>query len=200
MKGCVSASKAQGLQSTRMVIVQPDVHHSDRVSVLASICPSRFRPILIRSFTIVVFPLPYELLLRLSVNLLLKRFNIYEGILVLDDTGKKRSKTTQRIPYIHYFKSPDSSGTIRGQEIVLLALVTPTITIPIVFEYYQPDPEYSRWAKVNKRLKKQGVAASKRPKRPPVNSLYPQQTTTGLNSVRTIRLQLPAGQSENGPR
>ena len=136
-------------------------------------------------------PMSYELLLRMSVNLLLKSFSIYEGILVLDDTGKKRSKATKRIPYVHYFKSSDSSGTIRGTDIVLLVLVTPTVTIPVAFEYYQPDPEYSRWAKVNKRLKKQGVAASKRPKRPPVNPLYPSKQQLALTLLEQFASNYP---------
>ena len=136
-------------------------------------------------------PMSYELLLRMSVILLLKSFSIYEGILVLDDTGKKRSKATKRIPYIHYFKSPDSSGTIRGQEIVLLVLVTLTVTISVAFEYCQPDPVYSRWAKVNKRLKKQGVAASQRPKKPLVNPLYPSKQQLALTLLEQFAFNYP---------
>ena len=109
----------------------------------------------------------------------------------MDDTGKKRSKATKRIPYIHYFKSPDSSGTIRGQEIVLLVLVTPTVTIPVAFEYYQPDPVYSRWAKVNRRLKKQGVAASQRPKKPLVNPLYPSKQQLALTLLEQFTFNYP---------
>ena len=133
--------------------------------------------------------LSYELLLRLSW--LLKSFSIYEGILVLDDTGKKRSKATKRIPYIHYFKSPESSGTRRGQEIVLLTLVTPTVTIPIAFEYYQPDPVYSGWAKVNQRLQKQGVAASQRPKKPPSNPQYPSKQQLALILLEQFAFNYP---------
>lgn len=136
-------------------------------------------------------PVSYELLLRMSVHLLIENFSIYEGILVLDDTGKKRSKATQKIPYVHYFKSPDSSGTTRGQQIILLALVTPTVTIPIAFEYYQPDPVYSRWAKVNKRLKKQGIVASHRPKKPPVNPLYPSKQQLALTLLEQFALNYP---------
>jgi hypothetical protein len=40
--------------------------------------------------------------------------------LVLDDTGKKRSKVTQRIPYVHYFKDKQGTGTVRRQEILFL--------------------------------------------------------------------------------
>lgn len=71
-------------------------------------------------------------------------------------------------------------------------LVTPTVTIPVAFEYYQPDPVYSRWAKVNKRLKKQGVAASQRPKKPLVNNpLYPSKQQLALTLLEQFAFNYP---------
>jgi hypothetical protein len=103
----------------------------------------------------------WELLLSASVKLVLERFEIKEGILLIDDTGKKRSKVTKRIPYVHYFKDKEGTGTIRGQEVVLLVLVTASVTMPVGYEFYQPDPAYTQWAKEDKRLKKRRFMYSK---------------------------------------
>ena len=68
-------------------------------------------------------PMEWGLLLSFSVRLLLESFGTWEGVLVLDDTGKRRSKVTKRIPYVHYFKDKQGTGTMRGQEVVFLVLV-----------------------------------------------------------------------------
>ncbi len=125
-------------------------------------------------------PMPWDVLLSLSVRLLLDSFGSWEGVLVLDDTGKRRAKVTKRIPYVHYFKDKQGSGTIRGQEVVFLVLVTPLVTIPVGFAFYQPDPAYSAWAKQDRRLKRRGVAKSKRPAQPPVNPEYPTKQQLAL--------------------
>ncbi len=74
-------------------------------------------------------PMRWGMLLSVSMDFVLESFDSWEGVLVLEDTGKQRSKVTQRIPYGHYFKNKEGSGTIRGQEIVILVLVTPLIPI-----------------------------------------------------------------------
>jgi hypothetical protein len=136
-------------------------------------------------------PMTWGLLLSTSVNLVLKNFGICEGILVIDDTGKKRSKVTSKIPFVHYFKDKDSSGTIRGQEMVLLVLVTPLVTIPISFEFYQPDPEYTKWDKQNKRLRKQGVPSSSRPPKPAKNPNYPTKQELALRLLEQFSQDCP---------
>ena len=115
----------------------------------------------------------WGLLLSISVNAVLTSFNTLEGVLALDDTGKKRSKVTKKIPYVHYFKNKEGTGSIRGQEVVFLVLITPIMTTVVGFAFYQPDPAYTAWAKEWKRLKNKGIPASKRPKKPPINPLYP---------------------------
>ena len=127
-------------------------------------------------------PMEWGLLLSFSVRLLLESFGTWEGVLVLDDTGKRRSKVTKRIPYVHYFKDKQGTGTMRGQEVVFLVLVTAVVTIPVAFAFYQPDPAYSAWVKADKGLKRQGVPKSKRPAPPPDNPAYPnkQQLALGL--------------------
>ncbi|MFL7868697.1 MAG: transposase [Anaerolineales bacterium] len=125
-------------------------------------------------------PMAWGLLLSFSVKLLLESFGTWEGVLVLDDTGKRRAKVTKRIPYVHYFKDKQGTGTMRGQEIVFLVLVTAVVTIPVAFAFYQPDPAYSAWAKADKRLKRQGVSKAKRPAPPPDNPAYPSKPQLAL--------------------
>lgn len=131
-------------------------------------------------------PMSWGLLLSASVNLVLAKFTITEGILVIDDTGKKRSKTTTRIPYVHFFKSKEGTGSLKGQEIVLLVLVTSSLTIPVGYEFYQPDPAYTKWSRLHSRLKRQGIPASQRPSRPAPNPDYPTKSEIAL----TLRSQL----------
>ncbi len=59
-------------------------------------------------------PMSWGVLLSVSVDLGWGSIGSREGVLALDDTGKKRSKVTRRIPYVHYFKNKEGSGTIRG--------------------------------------------------------------------------------------
>lgn len=117
--------------------------------------------------------IPWELLLVISVRLILKRFGITEGILVIDDTQKKRSKNAKKIACIHKLKDASTGGFIMGQSIVFLLLVTPLITIPVGFAFFMPDPEMTEWRKKNEKQKKQGVPAKKRPKQPAKNLNYP---------------------------
>lgn len=129
-------------------------------------------------------PMAWDLLLAVSVRLLLESFGTWEGVLVLDDTGKRRSKVTRRIPYVHYFKDKQGTGTVRGQEVVFLVLVTAVVTIPVAFAFYQPDPAYSTWARRDKRLKRQGVPTSKRPAPPPTNPAYPTKQQLALDLLK----------------
>ena len=75
-----------------------------------------------------------------------------EGVLVTDDSDHKRSKKTKRIFKTHKLKDKSSGGYVNGQTILLLLLVTPKVTLPVGFEFYQPDPEQKAWRKEDKRL------------------------------------------------
>ena len=99
----------------------------------------------------------WEHLLVFSVRILLQKYGIHQGTLVLDDSDRARSKSTTRIAHTHKQKDKKTGGYVMGQNVVLLLLVTPKITLPVGFAFYQPDPAKKAWAKENKRLK------SKRP-------------------------------------
>ncbi|WP_221895208.1 hypothetical protein [Bathymodiolus japonicus methanotrophic gill symbiont] len=55
-------------------------------------------------------------------------------------------------------KHKGSGGYVNGQTIVLLLLVTSSITVPVGFFFYMPDPALKQWDKEDKRLKKSGIA------------------------------------------
>jgi hypothetical protein len=70
-------------------------------------------------------PLTWELLLLISVKLVLETFQIQEGLLLIDDTGKKRSKVTHQIPYVHYFKDKEGTGRRTGTRNRVISLRQP---------------------------------------------------------------------------
>jgi len=96
----------------------------------------------------------WEYLLIASVRLILKSYGITGGILVLDESDRSRSKNTKRIHKAHKQKHKASGGYINGQTVVLLLLVTDSITVPVGFKFYMPDPAVSAWNKEEEKLKK----------------------------------------------
>jgi len=122
----------------------------------------------------------WDTLLLASVTLVLERYGITEGVLVLDESDRARSKRTQRIHGVHKQKHKASGGYVNGQTVVLLLLVTPTVTLPVGFAFYQPDPALIAWAKKDKRLKKAGVVKKERPVQLEQDSCYPTKTQLAL--------------------
>lgn len=120
--------------------------------------------------------IPWEILLQISVRIILLRFGITEGTLVIDDSEKKRSKKTKKIDFVHKLRDKDG-GFIMGQCIVFLILVTPLITIPVGFAFHMPDPAMTAWNK----LRKQGVPPKERPPKPPKNKKYPTKSEIALS-------------------
>src|SRR6266699_959478 len=78
-----------------------------------------------------------------------------------------------------------------GQSLVFLVLVTPKISLPVGFVFYQPAPELSAWYKQDKALKKQGVPKKQRPSPPPANPLYPTKQALALSLLAQFKRQHP---------
>ena len=72
-------------------------------------------------------------------------------------------------------------GYVNGQTMVFLLLVTHTITIPVGFAFYMPDPILSAWKKNDDQLKKQGVLKPNRPIEPERHPNYPTKVQLALN-------------------
>jgi hypothetical protein len=78
-----------------------------------------------------------------SVKLMLKQYGITKGVLVLDESDRARSKRTKRLYKTYKQKDKVTGGYVNGQTIVLLLLVSDSITIPVGFAFYMPDPVLS---------------------------------------------------------
>jgi hypothetical protein len=95
-------------------------------------------------------------LLICSTKMILRKFNISEGVLVVDDKNRQRSKKTKKIHGVHKQKDKITGGYCVGQTIILLYLVTPYFSLPISFLFYIPDPAISEWTRKQKMYRKQG--------------------------------------------
>ena len=135
--------------------------------------------------------IPWELLLHTSVMIILRRYGITEGCLGIDDSDKKRSKSTKRIAWVHKIKNKTSGGYMMGQGLVFVVLITPKITIPVGFSFYMPDPELSAWYKENKKLKKEGSPKSQYPPKPKRNENYPTIPEIALRLLEEFRTYHP---------
>ena len=89
--------------------------------------------------------IPWEPLLVASVRVILRQYGITSGSLVIDDTDNQRSKSAKTLAYLYKLRDKESRGYIWGQSLVFLVLVTPKLSIPVGFVFYQPAPELSTW-------------------------------------------------------
>ncbi|MCK4493800.1 MAG: transposase, partial [Methylococcales bacterium] len=131
----------------------------------------------------------WDILLQASIILILKRYGIKEGVIAIDESDRARSKRTKRIHHVHKQKHKASGGYVNGQTVVLLLLVTESVSFPVGFSFYMPDPELSKWSKEDKRLKKMRVAKKDRPEKPQRNLLYPTKIQIALDLLRKFKKQ-----------
>jgi hypothetical protein len=134
------------------------------IVVTNSICWAKFERAGLRKYRVAALSwmfryakIPWESLLELSVLLIVRKYRISSCTLVVDDSDKRRSKSTKRIPAVQVLKDKSSDGHIMGQNIVLLLLVSERVTIPVGFSFYEPDPDLQAWEQKDKQLQEQGV-------------------------------------------
>jgi hypothetical protein len=133
----------------------------------------------------------WKVVFRASVSVILARYGISEGVLVVDDSEKKRTKQTKRIYKAHKVKAKKSGGFMNGPSFVLLLLVTPRVTLPVGVEFYMPDPAVTAWNKEEKRLRKRGVPKKKRPAKPSKNPNYPTKPEIALDLLEEFHTSFP---------
>ena len=110
--------------------------------------------------------LPWDKLLTASIGIILKKFKIIEGILVIDDKDLSRSKNAKNLYRLHKIKDKKTGGYILGQNIVSLYLVTKRVNIPVGFEFYAPDPDLKKWYQEIRRCKKNKIDKKSWPDKP----------------------------------
>jgi len=133
----------------------------------------------------------WDIILYASVKVILWRYQISQGVLVLDDSDKKRAKRTKRIYRTQKLKDKKTGGYLNGQSLVILVLVTPVVTIPVGFGFYQTDPALTAWYKSEKKLKKQGVTKKNRPSKPDKNEEYPSKQEIGWQLLAKFETDHP---------
>jgi hypothetical protein len=133
----------------------------------------------------------WRYLLQASVIVLVARYHMTECIVVFDDSDNPRSKSTTRIYQTYKLHHKRSGGTVNGQSFVILVLVTPRLTLPVSFEFYMPDPAVTAWNKQDQALRKRGVPAKDRPKKPAKNPQYPTKQELALDLLAEFRGQFP---------
>ncbi len=128
----------------------------------------------------------WNLLLLASVTKLIAHYGLKKGVLAIDDTDSERSKNTKEIAKVHTIRDKKRAGFFRGQNIVFLLLVTDKVTLPVGFEFYEPDPGLGAWRREDKRLRKKGVSKQFRPKQPDRNPNYPTKIVLVLTLLETF--------------
>lgn len=168
------------------------------VLVTNSICWARFERASLGSYSLAALSwmfrhskIPWDELLVASVRVILRHYGLNSGSLALDDTDNKRSKSARTLAHLYKLRDKESGGYVWGQSLVFLVLVTPKISLPVGFAFYQPAPELSAWYKKDKTLKKQGVPKKQRPSQPPANPLYPTKQTLALSLLAQFKTQHP---------
>jgi len=133
----------------------------------------------------------WRILLQASVHVILSQYAITEGVIVVDDSDKKRARQTTRIYKAHKVKDKKSGGFINGQNFVLVLLVTPKVTLPVGMEFYMPDPKLTTWNAEEKRLKQRGVPKKNRPAKPKKNPNYPTMPELALRLLGAFHTAFP---------
>jgi hypothetical protein len=133
--------------------------------------------------------IPWEQLFMASVRMLLRHYGLTSGSLVIDDPDHQRSTAAKTIAHVYKLRDQESGGYIWGQRLVFLLLVTPTISIPLGFAFYQPAPELSAWYKQERRLKEQGGPTTQRPPKPPATPQYPTTQDLALRLLQQCKAQ-----------
>jgi hypothetical protein len=67
------------------------------------------------------------------------------GSLVIDDTDNQRSKSAKTLAHLYKLRDKERGGSLWGQSLVFLVLITPKISLPVGFVFSQPAPELSAW-------------------------------------------------------
>src|SRR5215510_11564341 len=168
------------------------------VLVTNSICWARFARASLGTYALAALSwmfrhskIPWDSLLVASVRVILRHHGITSGSLVIDDTDNPRSKSAKKLAHLYKLRDKESGGYIWGQSLVFLLLVTPKISLPVGFVFYQPDPKLSAWYQREKALKKQKVPKAQRPPKPAPNPQYPTKHQLALRLLEAFKTHHP---------
>ena len=132
-------------------------------------------------------PIPWNYLLIASTLTLCIYYNIREGVLVLDDVDRDRSKKTKNIFGTHKTRLKNGGGFGQVQNLVVLMLISKKISIPVGFHFYRPDPVRKEWAENDKKLREQGIPKGRRPEDPGYQKDYPPKKKIAMTLLRRFK-------------
>jgi hypothetical protein len=168
------------------------------VLVTNSICWARFARASLGTYALAALSwmlrhsmIPWDHLLGASVRVILRHHGITSGSLVVDDTDNPRSQSAKALAYLYKLRDKDSGGSLWGQSLIFLVLVTPKISLPVGVVFSQPAPELRAWYKTDKALKKQGVPPKQRPRKPAPHPQYPTKEPLALRLLETCKTHHP---------
>jgi hypothetical protein len=84
--------------------------------------------------------IPWDDLLVASVRVLLRHYGLTCGSLVIDESDNKRSKSAKTLAHLYKLRDKESGGYVWGQSLVFVLVVTPDLTLPVGFTFYEPAP------------------------------------------------------------
>ena len=134
---------------------------------------------------------PWEYLIGASTKVLIKHYGVSSGTLSIDDSDNVRSRNTSKIAHTHKVKYRSTGGYGQGQEFVFMVIITDTVSIPVDFHFYNPDPVLSAWKQANNKLKKQKIPVKERQKRTTPNPDYPTKETLALEMIEEFSARFP---------
>jgi len=135
--------------------------------------------------------MPWDRLLVASVRVILRHHGIPSGSLVIDDTDNARAKAAKKLAYLYKLRDKARGGYLWGQSLVFLLLVTPTISMPVGFVFYQPAPELRAGYRREKALKKPKAPKAQRPPKPAPNPAYPTKQHLALRLLADFQANHP---------
>src|SRR6266705_839648 len=168
------------------------------VLVTNSICWARFARASLGTYSLAALSwrfrhskIPWDKMLVASVRVIMRHHGITSGNLVIDDTDHPRSKSAKALAYLYKLRDKASGGYLWGQSLVFLFLVTPKISLPVGFVFYQPAPELSAWYKQEKALKKQKAPKAQRQPKPAPKPEYPTKQHLALRLLEDFKANHP---------
>lgn len=138
-------------------------------------------------------PICWSSLFTVSIQLILKTYGITKGKLVLDDSSLIRSQGAKRIHKVCKTRDKKTGGYVNSQNFVFLLLVTDKASIPVGFRFYEYDPKYARWRKMDNRLKKKNVKKEHRPIEPEKDIIsYPSKVALAVDLIKSFEKTFPS--------
>jgi hypothetical protein len=168
------------------------------ILVTNSVCWAKFERLSLKTYTkhgiswmFRHSKIPWDKLLMSSVKVILKRYGLTKGVLIIDDKDLSRSKNAKKIHRLHKIKDKKTGGYFLGQNIVLLYLVTDKISIPVGFKFYSPDPALKAWQIERKAQQQTKIPRKQRTPKPERSPEHPKKYELALQLLNTFKEQFP---------